>query len=141
MSDPSANPERLPPWLWPRAAYLHVPFCAHHCGYCDFAVATRPDLPVELYIDAVAAELATLGEPQPVRTVCLGGCTPTFLSPAQFDRRVCAVNRWRPLRRDCVEFSVESTPDTLDPERVRVLAGHGVTRVSVGVQSFHDRAL
>ena len=78
--------DKGPPWLWPRAAYIHVPFCAHHCGYCDFAVAAGQDHLIELYLDALSAELATLGTPQPVETLFLGGGTPTHLSAPQLDR-------------------------------------------------------
>ena len=60
--------DKLPPWLWPRAAYVHVPFCAHHCGYCDFAIAVGQESSIELYLDALATEVATLGSPQPVHT-------------------------------------------------------------------------
>jgi oxygen-independent coproporphyrinogen-3 oxidase len=134
------RPGQRPPWLWPRAAYVHVPFCAHHCGYCDFAVAVGQDHQIELYLDALAAELATLGSPQPVRALFLGGGTPTHLSPAQLERLLAAVLRWLPPEEGH-EFSVEANPDTLDAERVAVLAGHGVTRVSVGAQSFHPHLL
>ena len=46
-----------PPWLWPRAAYIHVPFCAHHCGYCDFAIATGVDHQIDLYIEALGEDV------------------------------------------------------------------------------------
>src|SRR3954447_19377370 len=85
-----------PAWHRPRAAYLHVPFCAHHCGYCDFAVATGQDHQIELYLDALVAELATLGTPRPVRALFLGGGTPTYLSAAQLERLLAAVLRWLP---------------------------------------------
>src|SRR5438270_6876785 len=111
--DPAS--EQRPPWLWPRAAYVHVPFCAHHCGYCDFAVAVGQDHQIELYLDALAAELATLGSPQPVRTLFLGGGTPTHLNPAQLERLLAAVRRWLPPGEGH-EFSVEANPDTLDAE-------------------------
>src|SRR5947208_3402518 len=62
MSDPSP----LPPWLWPRAAYVHVPFCAHHCGYCDFAVVTGHDDRRDDYLAALAAEVARLEVPRRV---------------------------------------------------------------------------
>ena len=130
----------LPPWLWPRAAYVHVPFCAHHCGYCNFAIAVGQESSVELYLDALAAELATLGTPQPVRTVFLGGGTPTHLSASQLERLLASVNRWLPLA-DGGEFSIEANPDSLDVAKVRVLADHGVTRVSIGAQSFHPHLL
>ncbi len=132
----------LPPWQWPRAAYVHVPFCAHHCGYCDFAVAVGQDHVIELYLDALDAELATLQSPQPVRTVHLGGGTPTHLSAAQLGRLLASIRRWLPLDSNSeTEFAVEANPDTLDADKVRVLADQGVTRVSLGAQSFHPHLL
>jgi oxygen-independent coproporphyrinogen-3 oxidase len=137
---PGPHPAGLPPWRWPRAAYVHVPFCAHHCGYCDFAVAVGQDHLIELYVDAVLAELATLGTPAPVRTLFLGGGTPTHLGPAALDRLLAGVRYWLPPGGDA-EFAVEANPDTLDDDRLAVLAEHGVTRVSLGAQSFHPHLL
>jgi oxygen-independent coproporphyrinogen III oxidase len=135
---PSDNSVCLPPWLWPRAAYIHVPFCAHHCGYCDFAIATGQDHLIELYLDALAAELATLGQPQPMRTLFLGGGTPTHLSAAQLERLLSSILHWLPLNADGeTEFSIECNPDTLSADKIDVLADRGVTRVSLGAQSFH----
>jgi oxygen-independent coproporphyrinogen-3 oxidase len=130
----------LPPWLWPRAGYVHVPFCAHHCGYCDFAVTAGHDHLIELYLEAAGEELSGLGTPAPVDTVFIGGGTPTYLSARQLARLLAHVNRWLPLR-DRGEFSVEATPESLDAEKVDVLADHGVTRISLGVQSFHRSLL
>lgn len=128
----------LPPWLWPRAAYVHVPFCAHHCGYCDFAIATGQDHAIELYLDALAAEIVTLGEPQPVRTLFIGGGTPTHLSASQLERLLSILRHWLPLDpRSEPEFSIECNPDTLHADKIDMLADHGVTRVSLGAQSFH----
>jgi oxygen-independent coproporphyrinogen-3 oxidase len=132
--------DRPPPWLWPRAAYLHVPFCAHHCGYCDFAIAVGQDHLIELYLDALSAELATLGTPQRVETLFLGGGTPTYLSACQLDRLLIDVNRWLPGEPGH-EFTVEANPGTLDADKVSVLADHDVTRVSLGAQSFHPHLL
>jgi oxygen-independent coproporphyrinogen-3 oxidase len=134
------NEPSPPPWVWPRAAYVHVPFCAHHCGYCDFAVATGQDHLTELYLDALAAELALLGEPQPVRTLFIGGGTPTHLSAGQLERLLTEVLRWLPLEPGH-EFSVEANPGSLDADKVRVLAGNGVNRVSLGAQSFQPPLL
>src|SRR5262245_47331943 len=131
---------RPPAWDWPRAAYVHVPFCAHHCGYCDFAIATGQDHLIELYLDALAAELAALGPPQPVRTLFLGGGTPTYLGRAQLDRLLADVTRWLPPEPGH-EFSVEANPGTFDADKVAVLADRGVTRVSLGAQSFHPHLL
>ena len=130
----------MPPWLWPRAAYIHVPFCAHHCGYCDFAVVAGQDQRTDLYLKALAAELATLGEPQQVQTLFLGGGTPTHLSPRELQRLLGDVTHWLPLAPGG-EFSVEANPGTLDADKVAVLADHGINRVSLGAQSFHPRVL
>jgi oxygen-independent coproporphyrinogen-3 oxidase len=134
----------MPPWLTPRTAYVHVPFCAHHCGYCDFAVAAGQDHLIELYLDALAAELATLGTPRPVESIFIGGGTPTHLSADQLRRLLEAVTRWLcfdPHAPRAPEFSVEANPDSLTAEKVAVLAAFGVNRVSVGVQSFRPDAL
>jgi oxygen-independent coproporphyrinogen-3 oxidase len=129
-----------PPWRWPRAAYVHIPFCAHHCGYCDFAIAVGQEGRIDAYLDALAAELATLGEPQPVQTVFVGGGTPTYLSAGQLARLLGVVTHRLPLR-DGTEFTIEGNPGTLDADKVAVLADHGVNRVSLGAQSFSPRLL
>ncbi len=130
----------FPPWIWPRAAYIHVPFCAHHCGYCDFAVSVGKDEQVDRYIEALQAELAGLQHPQPVQTLFFGGGTPTYISAAQLDRLFGVVLRWLPLQ-DNHECSVEANPGTLDAEKVSILAGYGVNRISLGAQSFHPHLL
>jgi oxygen-independent coproporphyrinogen III oxidase len=132
--------ENAPPWVWPRAAYVHVPFCAHHCGYCDFAIAVGLDHLAELYLDALENEMAALAEPQTVRTLFIGGGTPTHLSTKQLARLLASIRRWLPLAPGG-EFSIEASPDTLDDDKVAVLADHGVNRVSLGAQSFHPHLL
>lgn len=130
----------LPPWRWPRAAYLHIPFCAHHCGYCDFAVATGHDERIDAYIDALLAEMSSLGEPQQLRTLFLGGGTPTHLSPPQLERLLAGVARWLTVEPGG-EFSIEANPDSLTAEKIAVLATAGVNRVSLGTQSFRRELL
>lgn len=129
-------PRHGPPWVTPRTAYLHIPFCGHHCGYCDFAVTAGQDELIEPYIDALLQELATLGEPWPVETLFLGGGTPTYLTPSQLERLLAGIRHWLPLVGSDPEFSIESTPESITPDKVLVLAEAGITRVSVGVQSF-----
>jgi len=126
----------------PTAAYIHVPFCAHHCGYCDFAVAAGQDHLFDLYLEALTTELATLGPPRPVQTVFIGGGTPTYLDGRRLDRLLGEVHRWLPLLPNTeAEFSIESTPESLDANKVAVLAQHGVSRVSIGAQSFQPHLL
>jgi oxygen-independent coproporphyrinogen-3 oxidase len=134
------NAELPPAWVWPRAAYVHVPFCGHHCGYCDFAVVSGQDHLIDLYLEALSAELATLGQPQAVHTLFLGGGTPTHLDAARLERLLTAVTHWLPVAPGH-EFTVEANPDSLDAVKVAVLADHGVNRVSLGAQSFHPHLL
>ena len=126
--------------FWPRAGYVHVPFCAHLCGYCDFAVATGQDHQIELYIEALGCELARLEQPQPVQTIFVGGGTPTYLNCRQLESLLKSIVHWLPLEPSH-EFSVEANPGTLDADKVTVLADFGVNRLSLGAQSFHPRLL
>jgi oxygen-independent coproporphyrinogen-3 oxidase len=119
---------------------VHVPFCAHHCGYCDFAVVAGQDHQMDLYLEALACELSTLGQPQAVQTLFLGGGTPTYLDCPRLERLLQDVMRWLPLEPGH-EFTVESNPNTLSPDKIAVLAAHGVNRVSLGAQSFHPHLL
>jgi oxygen-independent coproporphyrinogen-3 oxidase len=130
----------LPPWDWPRAAYIHVPFCAHHCGYCDFAVVAGQDHLIARYLEALAQELASLEQPQPVQTLYLGGGTPTHLSPADLEKLLTLVRKWFRLAPGG-EFSVEANPARLTPDKIAVLASFGVNRLSLGAQSFQPPLL
>src|SRR5262249_251299 len=80
------------------------------------------------------------GRPQPVRTLFLGGGTPTHLDTRQLARLLADVTRWLPLEPGH-EFSVEANPGTLDADKVAVLADHGVNRLSLGAHSFHPQLL
>jgi len=128
------------PWFVPSAAYVHVPFCAHQCGYCDFAVATNQDHQIDLYLDSLEAEIAASGAPHPVSTVFVGGGTPTHLNTKQLDRLFLTLRKYLPLLPEG-EFSVEANPDDLSPETIYALRDGNVTRVSIGVQSFDERHL
>lgn len=95
---------------------------------------------MDLYVEALSAELAQLGAPQTVETLFLGGGTPTHLDCPTLDRLLTALDRWLP-RSAGSEFSVEANPESLDADRIDILAAHGVNRVSLGVQSFHAETL
>lgn len=124
----------------PRSAYIHVPFCKYRCGYCDFAIVANRDDLVGAYLDAVATELSWLGEPHVVDTLYFGGGTPSHLEAASLAMLCEAVLRWHPLAPG-YEWTVEANPESLTADRVDVLAEHGVTRLSLGVQSLDDEKL
>lgn len=131
----------MPPHLRPpRAAYLHVPFCRHRCGYCNFTlVAGRDDL-TDSYLSALERELAELQTPRAVETLFLGGGTPTHLQPEQLGKLLALAKTWFPPASG-YEWSVEANPNDLDDARCEVLAAAGVTRMSLGVQSFRAAKL
>jgi putative oxygen-independent coproporphyrinogen III oxidase len=141
-SEKTARPRatELPPWVWPRAAYVHVPFCAHKCGYCDFASLANADHLADRYLAALEHEMELLETPQYVDSIFVGGGTPTRLDPAQLARLLALVRRWFPLQPGG-EWTVEANPGTLDAEKSDVLAVGGVNRVSLGAQSFHPELL
>lgn len=127
----------------PRSAYLHVPFCRHRCGYCNFAVvAGREDLEGD-YLRAIAAELARLEAPRPVNTLYFGGGTPTRLSPCALDELLTVAREWFPPLHGSryVEWTVEANPEDLPAEKLTLLMEHGVTRLSLGAQSFRREKL
>jgi oxygen-independent coproporphyrinogen-3 oxidase len=128
--------------MTPQAAYLHIPFCAHHCGYCDFAVSAGQDHLIDLYLEAITLELEKLEYPRPVQTIFLGGGTPTYLNVRQLERLLSAIRKWLLLPDSPQgEFSIESTPDSIDPEKIAVLSEFDVNRISIGVQTFHAHLL
>ncbi|MBL8852181.1 MAG: radical SAM family heme chaperone HemW [Planctomycetaceae bacterium] len=123
------------PFSTPRAAYVHVPFCAHRCGYCDFTViAGRDDLAGD-YLHALELELAALGHPREVDTLFVGGGTPTQLALPELERLLALLQRWLPLSA-AGEFSIEANPARFERATADTLRTHGVNRVSLGVQSF-----
>ncbi len=132
-------PGETPPAASPSALYIHVPFCTARCQYCDFATAPYRGGDVGPYIEALAAERARrFPEGFAPETVYLGGGTPTALSLGELER---LLGIFAPEIRACGEVTVEANPETLDAEKVRLLREGGVTRVSLGAQSFDDARL
>ena len=137
------------PWLPPLSLYVHLPWCLKKCPYCDFnshefrGQDTHDALPQQRYVDALIADLET-SLPwvwgRPVYSVFLGGGTPSLFSPAAIDRLIGAIRARLPLEPDC-EITLEANPGTFEKDRFRAFRQAGVTRLSVGVQSFSDRHL
>jgi putative oxygen-independent coproporphyrinogen III oxidase len=133
--NPIANFAPVLPCDPPRAAYLHVPFCAHRCGYCNFTlVAGRDDL-IDRYQHAMSTELAWLGTARPVDTLFFGGGTPTQLPADELARLIATARHWFPLAEG-YELTIEANPADLTEELAARLAAVGVNRISLGGQSF-----
>src|SRR4051812_41360921 len=96
----------------PRSAYIHVPFCRHRCGYCDFAVIAGRDDLIDAYLTALALELNLLDGPHEVDTLYFGGGTPTHLNGQQLQRLAELVLPRFPLSDQ--EFTIEVNPERLD---------------------------
>ena len=124
----------------PRHAYVHVPFCRHRCGYCDFSlVAGRDDL-IERYFQALACELARVREPLEVDTLYLGGGTPSHLGPDGLRRLFDLLHgKLRPVAG--AEVSVECNPEDVTDGLADAAHGCGVTRASLGAQSLDAATL
>jgi oxygen-independent coproporphyrinogen-3 oxidase len=119
-----------------RHLYLHLPFCAHRCGYCDFVTVTGWGGSHGAYVDALLAELelerSSLA-PE-LETIFLGGGTPTFTEQAELARLLEALP-------PAVEVTVEANPETMTRELAQALRRAGVTRVSLGAQTFRPHLL
>ena len=129
--------------LVPRHAYVHVPFCARRCSYCDFSIAVRRVVPVDEYLAALDAELAhRFGnqEPAEVDTIYLGGGTPSRLGGAGVARAIALVRRHFTLASGG-ELTIEANPEDVDDANVAAWVAGGVNRISLGSQSFDDRVL
>ena len=117
-----------------RHLYVHLPFCAHRCGYCDFVTATGRDHLHGAYVDALLRELHDEHDGTPVETIFLGGGTPTYTALPELLRLLRALP-------DTRELTVEANPETVTPELARELRGAGVNRVSLGAQTFQPHLL
>ena len=120
-----------------RHLYVHVPFCARRCTYCDFSIAVRRKEPVAAYLGALAREVARVGIPADLDTVYLGGGTPSRLG----GHGIAALAALIGLPRQPAEFTIEANPEDVTPESVRAWVSSGVNRLSLGAQSFDDRVL
>ncbi|TWK45924.1 radical SAM family heme chaperone HemW [Bacillus paralicheniformis] len=127
-----------------KAAYIHIPFCEHICHYCDFNKFFIQSQPVDEYLRSLEKEMANsmeaAGHPE-LKTIFIGGGTPTSLSEAQLERLLDSIHRVLKPSESLAEFAVEANPDDLSAEKLEVLKAAGVDRLSFGVQTFEDELL
>jgi oxygen-independent coproporphyrinogen-3 oxidase len=127
----------------PFGIYVHFPYCTHRCPYCDFAVTTAPVPGERRYARAVLAELALRApafDGLAAASVYLGGGTPSLWDPDEVAEVLAAIRaRLRVPAR--AEVTIEANPESCDPGRLRAWRAAGVSRVSVGAQSFHPGVL
>ena len=131
--------------LPPLSLYVHLPWCIKKCPYCDFNSheMARAELPEQRYIDALIADLEAslpLIWGRSVHSIFIGGGTPSLFSPAAIDRLLAELRARLRLDADC-EITLEANPGTFEKDRFKAFRQAGVTRLSVGVQSFNDAHL
>ena len=135
--------------LPPLSLYVHLPWCLKKCPYCDFNSHERKGaggtsaIPEQRYLDALLADLEAalpLVWGRQVHSIFIGGGTPSLFSPQAIDRLLSDIRARLPLAAGC-EVTLEANPGTFEKDRFRAFRAAGVTRLSVGVQSFNDRHL
>ena len=127
----------------PLALYVHWPFCVSKCPYCDFNSHVRANIDHDGWRDALLADLAHEARLLPGRrltSIFFGGGTPSLMEPATVESIIeAARTHWTPA--DGLEITLEANPNSVEAARFASLAAAGVNRVSLGLQSFDDRAL
>ncbi len=128
-------------WLWMmtkiKHLYVHVPFCSSICYYCDFCHRIYDEKMAERWLNRLEEEIGETCQDQ-YETVYIGGGTPTVLSYGQLERLLKMIDYYA---QNCIEYTVEVNPESLDEERAGLFARHGVNRISMGVQSSDERIL
>jgi oxygen-independent coproporphyrinogen-3 oxidase len=125
--------------------YIHIPFCAARCDYCDFfsvPAGDKPPAPMDSYVTAVLDDIKdqfAFFNIDYVPTVYIGGGTPSVLGPARMERLLGGIHTLlRPMRQSPGEFTVEANPESADEDFLKICAANGVNRISLGVQTFHE---
>ncbi|MEK5256293.1 MULTISPECIES: radical SAM family heme chaperone HemW [unclassified Paenibacillus] len=128
----------------PEAVYIHIPFCTNKCFYCDFNSYVLKDQPVMDYLEALDREMEQTVKNTPpgvIKTIFVGGGTPTVLKPDEMAYFLKSVRTHFPNWDKDIEFSMEANPGTTDKDKLTVMKEGGVNRVSFGVQAFQNELL
>lgn len=119
--------------------YLHIPFCEKKCFYCSFAVSIGQEKRIERYLECVAKEARQYRHIR-MRSVYMGGGTPTFLNISQLKKLLQFIHNSFYIEKDA-EWTIEANPEGLDLEKLRLLRESGINRISLGVQSLQNNYL
>lgn len=119
--------------------YIHIPFCKQKCFYCDFPSYQGMEGLVEEYVNALCIEIENIPADFLIRSIFIGGGTPTYLSGRQIERILKAINKLNVMKD--MEFTMECNPGTLNEEKLTVMKTYGVNRLSIGLQAVQDSLL
>lgn len=122
----------------PKYLYIHVPFCKSICGYCDFAHTVYQERNVDIWLEAISKEIKDKHINPHLKTIYVGGGTPTCLSSDQLDTFLSLLD---PYSNKVKEYTIEINPETLDKEKALILKKHGINRASIGLQTSDSTLL
>lgn len=124
--------------------YIHIPFCLSKCYYCDFTSYAHSKENYRPYIEALMNEIkvygAKVGQSLVVKTIFIGGGTPSVLPPILLGKIMKSLKRSFYIDEH-VEYTIESNPGTLSRDKLKVMKDHGVNRISIGVQAYQNHLL
>ena len=123
-----------------RSLYIHIPFCEQRCYYCDFCSYVRNDNIKSNYVDKLIDEIYSKGTGENLKSVFIGGGTPSSLHYLLIERIMTAVNKCFRLTNDS-EITIESNPNSLSEDKLRAYRNCGINRLSIGVQTLNDDIL
>ncbi len=122
----------------PEYLYLHVPFCKTICSYCDFTHSVYLEKNVDGWLDALEKEIQYKDINRNLKTIYIGGGTPTCLSLKQLERLLSLLD---PYTNSIVEYTIEVNPETITQEKVKLFHDHRINRVSIGLQTTEPKLL
>lgn len=121
------------------SVYIHIPFCESICTYCDFCKMFYDQKMVDSYLKALKKEIGKTYKGEPVKTIYIGGGTPSSLSIDELTELFDIIKVFKQDKLE--EFTIEGNVESLTKDKLRLLKEHGVNRLSIGVQSFNKRML
>ncbi len=124
--------------------YVHIPFCVSKCHYCDFASSVQDQSQYEPYVNALIDEIrahrSSTPDPLTIKTIFIGGGTPSVLPPILLEKILIALKENFTIAEDA-EYTIESNPGTLSKEKLTVMREHGINRISMGAQAYQNNLL
>lgn len=118
--------------------YIHIPFCEHICSYCDFCKMFYNEAICDTYIDVLLEEFKNLNLDHKLKTVYIGGGSPSCLNVNQLRKLLSAFSDFLDID---YEFSIEVNPENINEEKIKIFKEYGINRVSIGIQSFDEGIL
>ena len=119
--------------------YIHIPFCQDICAYCDFCKVFYQEKIVDEYLKVLKEELDSLVVKEPLKTIYIGGGTPSSLNYQQLSFLMAMIKPY--LSDSLQEVCIEVNPESIDDKKMKILKDGGITRLSIGVESFNEEIL